>query len=111
MLIYSKIKYNLFWTWCVLGSICQIFVPLSLLECQFSSINSVRRLSKYMKLMLLMVVAIASLAGCNRKYVQGGDKKKAYKRRYKCKKCTSSDTTWSAQQLAALVAANHSVEY
>lgn len=37
----------------------------------------------------IVLIAIVSTMGtaCNRKYANAGDKKKAYKRKYKCKMC------------------------
>lgn len=47
-------------------------------------------LFKAMIALLLLVALGLSVTSCNRKYANAGDKKKAYKRKYKCKMCYNS---------------------
>lgn len=42
---------------------------------------------KRIALIATVLCLVLALMGCNRKFAQAGDKKQAYKRKYKCKMC------------------------
>lgn len=70
--------------------------------CNFALLNkdrAVRMPSKYTVLLGALALLFVLCVGCNRKYTQAGDKKKAYKRKYKCKMCVlPADSTQQAMR-------------
>lgn len=56
---------------------------------------------KRVALAVLALCLLMPLEGCNRRFAHAGDKKKAYKRKYKCKMCHVPSATHSGQVLLA----------
>lgn len=58
---------------------------------------------KRVALAVLALCLVMPLEGCNRRFAHAGDKKKAYKRKYKCKMCHVPSGAHPKQGLLAQV--------